>query len=212
MATVKVKYRASIKEGKDGRIYFQVIHNRVIRQLNTEYRLSKEEWENSALNSPNSIKSRESSFSTINDMVLRDLEQLNMIISILERSGNSFTADNVIEMFKKSTNSQSFFRFIEDTIISLKSIGKFRISETYTSALNSFKRFRMNQGKFKDIDLSLDEINSEMMTAYEIYLKEQNISRNSSSFYMRNLRALYNRAVDKNLLYNDFRSDMFIPV
>lgn len=124
MATVKVKYRASVKEGKDGKIYFQIIHNRVIRQLNTEYRISKEDWEKLALNSPNSIKSRESSFRTIHDMVSRDLDQLNEIISRLECSGDSYTADNVIEIFKKFANSQSFFRFIEDTIISLKAIGK----------------------------------------------------------------------------------------
>ena len=75
----------------------------------------------------------------------------------------------------------------------LKAFGKIRVSETYATTLRSFKRFRMEK------DVSLDEVNSDMMMSYEVYLKDSGISQNSSSFYMRNLRAVYNRAVEKNL-------------
>ena len=44
MATVKVKYRPSIQKGKEGTIYYQIIHNRVIRQIRTNYRNIGEEW------------------------------------------------------------------------------------------------------------------------------------------------------------------------
>ena len=39
MVSVKVKYRPSTIEGKEGTIYYQIIHNRVIRQLKTNYQL-----------------------------------------------------------------------------------------------------------------------------------------------------------------------------
>ena len=45
----------------------------------------------------------------------------------------------------------------------------------------------------------MDEVDSDLMMAYEAYLKSKGICPNSSSFYMRNLRAIYNRAVDKEL-------------
>lgn len=38
------------------------------------------------------------------------------------------------------------------------------------------------------------------MMAYEAYLKNNDISPNSSSFYMRNLRAVYNKAVEEGLV------------
>lgn len=38
MASIKVKFRSSTTEGKEGTIYYQVIKNRVIRQLKTDYR------------------------------------------------------------------------------------------------------------------------------------------------------------------------------
>lgn len=42
MASVKVKFRPSTIEGKEGTIYYQIIQNRVIRQLKTDYRIFTE--------------------------------------------------------------------------------------------------------------------------------------------------------------------------
>ena len=39
MASVKVKFRPSTIEGKEGTVYYQIIQNRVIRQLKTDYRI-----------------------------------------------------------------------------------------------------------------------------------------------------------------------------
>lgn len=43
-----------------------------------------------------------------------------------------------------------------------------------------------------------------MMMAYEAYLRNRGVSPNTSSFYMRNLRAVYNRAVEKGLVEQKF--------
>lgn len=45
MASVKVKFRPSTVNGKEGTLYYQVIHNRVVRQINTEYKLFVSEWD-----------------------------------------------------------------------------------------------------------------------------------------------------------------------
>lgn len=44
MASIKVKYRPSTIEGKKGVIYYQIIQNRVIRQLKTDYQVFLHEW------------------------------------------------------------------------------------------------------------------------------------------------------------------------
>lgn len=44
MASIKVKFRPSTKANKEGTIYYQIIQNRVIRQLKTDYRLFMWEW------------------------------------------------------------------------------------------------------------------------------------------------------------------------
>ena len=45
MTSIKTKFRPSSVEGKEGSIYFQIIHNRVVRQLNTVYRIFASEWD-----------------------------------------------------------------------------------------------------------------------------------------------------------------------
>lgn len=82
---------------------------------------------------------------------------------------------------------------MEGVIAQLKRLNRERTAETYTATLNSFMRFR------KDNDVLLDEFNSDLMMEYEAYLKTQGITMNTVSFYMRILRAVYNRAVEKGL-------------
>ena len=108
------------------------------------------------------------------------------------------SADELKAEYSVSRSGNFLFPFMEHLIISLKELGKVRTSETYASALNSFKRFR--KGK----DLLLDDVDTDVMMAYEAYLLHSGISINSSSFYMRNLRAVYNRAVEKELTIQHF--------
>lgn len=86
----------------------------------------------------------------------------------------------------------------------LKRLGKIRTSETYTSTLNSFMRFM--EGR----DIPPCDMDSDLMIAYEAWLKSGGVSMNTISFYMRNLRAVYNRAVEKNSLSSVSPSDMSI--
>lgn len=137
--------------------------------------------------------SRNAILHSIRERINRDVKRLNTVISKLHGSGDEFTANDIIEGFHESVNGQSFFQFMESVIVQLKRLNRERTAETYTATLNSFMRFR------KDNDVLLDEINSDLMMEYEAYLKAHGITMNTVSFYMRILRATYNRAVEKGL-------------
>ena len=98
----------------------------------------------------------------------------------------------------KKRKKMFMFVFMKEIICLLKELGKTRSSESYTATLNSFKRFRNNE------DLLLSELNEEMLLSYEVYLKTQGLCPNTTSFYMRNLRAVYNRAVEKGIIFQQF--------
>ena len=98
-----------------------------------------------------------------------------------------------MELFREADKGESFFSFMEEVILRLKRLRKERTAENYTTALNSFKRFRSGE------DISLDEMDSDLMAEYEAYLKSHGITMNSVSFYNRILRAVYNRAVEKEM-------------
>lgn len=193
MATVKVKYRPSVQEEKEGTIYYQIIHNRVIRQIRTDYRIFREEWDNGKHAVVITTGDREAFLRTVREGVARDLKRLNAIIGRLEGDGGNFTADDVVKKFQEPADEPCFFSFMEEVIARLKRLGKTRTSETYTAALNSFMRFR--EGR----DVLPDEIDSDLIEEYEVYLKGCGVSLNTVSFYNRILRATYNRAVEKGL-------------
>ena len=200
MATVKIKFRPSTVDGGQGTIFYQVIHNRVARQQKTGYRLYGNEWDShlSEVVLPKFNKSRRRYLSEIGDKIRIDVKHFQKVIANFEYIGCDYTADDVIAEFVTDNPENYLFSFMESVISNLKTLGKIRTSETYAATLCSFKRFR------EDRDVPLDDMDSDMMMAYEAYLKNNGVSPNSSSFYMRNLRAVYNRAVEKELTSQRF--------
>ena len=114
----------------------------------------------------------------------------------LDAEGLPYTADDVIDEFRRYASEYSLFNFMENLIVKFKLNGKTRTSETYTSALSSFKKFS------KDEDIMLDCLTSEVMEAYEAWHKQRGNSPNTISFYTRILRAVYNRAVEEDIIEN----------
>lgn len=179
-------------DGKEGGLYFQIIHNRVVRQLNTDYRIFASEWDaNSETVMTNG--DRVNIVNAIKERLAWDMARLKKVISQLITEQSRYTADDVITGYHKLTKESSLFTFMHGVIAQLKQLGKVRTSETYTATLKSFMAFRDDQ------DVPLDGITSDMMLMYEAYLKARGVRMNTISFYMRNLRAVYNRAVEKGL-------------
>lgn len=193
MATVKIKYRPSSATSKEGAIYLQVIHNRDIRQIATGYRIFREEWDAGK----SAIAAASGGRATYLLAVRKHMEwaekRLNAIIRRLKSDCYRFTADDIVESYLQSTEALSFRRFTERTIARLKRLDRERTAENYSAALNSFTRFLDGD------DIPLDDIRPNLLMEYEAYLKRNGISMNTVSFYMRILRAVYNRAVEDGL-------------
>ena len=153
MASVKVKFRASSVADREGRLYYQIIHNRVTRQINSGHKLLPSEW------------------AALRAGLLRP-----------DCKGPRHASD-----------TGGFFSFARSLVGQLRQIGKIRTGERYTTVLNSFGRFRRNT------EVSWDEMDSDLMIEYETYLKSRGVCPNTSSYYMRGLRAIYNRAVEKKM-------------
>ena len=196
MASIKVKFRPSTTANKEGTIYYQIIQNRVIRQLKTDYRLFMHEWneESNAIIITNS--SRQDYLQSIEERIDWDIKRLQSIINQWENKRVKYSADDIISTFQKQANEQSLFNFMQNVITQLQQMGRQRTSETYRATLRSFMSFR------EDKDILLEEIDSDTMLMYEAYLQNRGLTKNTTSFYMRILRAVYNRALEKELTTN----------
>lgn len=196
MATVKVKFRASSVSWREGTLFYQVIHDRVARQVNTGYKLYPHEW--NATNAeivflPDAGDNRRNYLASLKDALDENTRQLKGIISCLERTCKDYTAEDVVKRYLTLSDTRGFMSFTSDVIRQLKQIGKPRTAERYTTVTNSFRRF------LGENDVPLDEVNSNLMVRYENFLISNGVCPNTSSYYMRGLRAIYNRAVEKEL-------------
>lgn len=193
MATVRIKYRPSIRTGKEGTVYYRITHKQTIRQITTPYRIFREEWDAQKSEVALACGGREQFLRTVREHTARDTERLRTIIGRLETAGCAFTADDIVDRFLAPAHEGSFVRFMEELVARLQHLGKIRTSETYAAAAESFMRFRGGR------DLLLNEIDSDLMVEYQTYLRQRGLAMNTVSFYNRILRAAYNRAVEKGL-------------
>ncbi len=89
--------------------------------------------------------------------------------------------------FKHST----VVSFFNEQIDSCVSDGLLGTARNYRRTLNSFRNFLGGMGA----DIPFSMVSGKMIMEYERWLLSRGVMRNSSSFYIRNLRAVYNKAV-----------------
>ena len=151
--------------------------------------------------SPAIVRESVSASAYVCEGVRYDMSRLRRILAAFDSRPANYACGDVFDSCSGRKCDASLFLFAEEVVAATRAVGKYRTAETYTSALRSFRRF------FNGQDVLLEQIDSDMMVAYEAYLRRSGVSANTSSFYMRNLRALYNRAIEKNLIppYNPFK-------
>lgn len=195
MVSIKLKFRASSMADKAGSLYYQVIYDRVIRHVPMPYRIYPEEWD------PNReelvikpLLLRSNYLESVRQTVQCDTLRMMSVFRELSSHIPSLTADMLVAEFQRQTSGHSFFRYIDRIAAQYLRQGQSRTSETYATTLSSFRKFR------GEVDINLEDVNSELMESYERFLRRHSLSPNTISFYMKHLRAAYNRAVDAELV------------
>ena len=196
MATIKVKFRPSSKAGREGRLYLQVIHHRMVRQVKTDCLLFPHEWDSklAKIVSAHVDEKRRAYLFSIERELEGDLLKLKRIITRFELQGHPFSVYDILETYQSPWEARGFFGFSDHLIQTMREAGKQRTAETYEAAMKSFRKFYT-----KRYDIPFEQMDAELMMCYEQYLKVKGLAANTISFYMRNLRAIYNRAVVKEL-------------
>jgi site-specific recombinase XerD len=196
MASVKLKFRASEVKGKEGTLYYQVIHQRVIRQIRTGYQLFSWEWDdgNGCIISPDEKYSYYARLKLIIEKADYEMRLLQRIVAGLEADSREYSADDIVSAWHNALKCEiSFFGYTRKNVDKLRQLGSAGTADNHQSALNSFMNYRNRQ------DLPFPMITAGMMEEYEAWLKSRGNCRNTTSFYMRCLRSIYNQAVEDGL-------------
>ncbi len=207
MTTVKVKFRPSTVTEREGTIYYQITHERKVRQLLSDYKVFPHEWDDKRSTvATNHYSDRRPFIMSICERIRWDVERLMKVIRSLDSGVMSYTVDDVIEGFNRYASECSLSNCMESAIVRLRQNGRIRTAETYKSTLNNFSKFLFDTEQSESFnmhgDIMLDCLTSEIIEAYEAWQRRRGVALNTVSFYTRILRAVYNRAVEQGIIEN----------
>ena len=190
MATVRVKLRPSSVEGKAGIIYYQITHNRKTRQITTKLRVSPSDWDSDEEKMVVSAPNR----SMIQNRIDSDVALLRRVILDLDSCGVNYSVADIISRYKSPQSHILVLDYMRALIEQLRAANRLGTAKNYEKTMCSFGEF------LGDIRLPLSALTEQVITDYNSFLIRRGLVRNSVSFYMRVLRAVYNKAVRQKLV------------
>ena len=191
MATVKIKFRASSVAGKEGTLYYHIIHQRKLRWISTDYHVYPEEWNarKSSVIVSNS-NNRQAHLQLIQSQIDWEMKQMQCIIHDKEMDGVSYSVDDLANEIQQLPTSQSVFTFFRQQIAKKEQMQCVGTKNNYTNAVNRFIEFRNQK------DLTFSQMTADMMEMYQAWLWNRGVGQNTVSFYLRTLRTLHHKAVE----------------
>lgn len=195
MASIKVKFRRSSVKGREGTLFYQIIHLRQIRQIYTDLHIRDEEWDSriSSVVIPSAADFRRSEYLlSVREAIGDGLAGLMAVVSRFEDKGLPYTAQDVVTAFHTPSAASGVVSFTRKLIEDMKRIGKKTTAKRFAASLNSLLRYTDgNEVEWRDLT-------STFVLGYEEFLTKRGLCRNSTSFYMRNLRSIANRAIEQD--------------
>lgn len=195
MATIKLKFRASSVEEKEGTLYYQVIHKRNVKWISTDYHVFQNEWDEKAANITIPLNGeRVQKLLLIKSAIARELRQRKRTLDRLETSSEELTLNELCEAFSQLPPCKTVFTFLEEQVERQERMQKHGTANTYISTYRRFKEYRQNK------DLFFDELTPDMIEEYEAWLANRNQKPNTIRFYLRTLNTLFCKAANNGML------------
>ncbi|MFV0470019.1 MAG: tyrosine-type recombinase/integrase [Dysgonomonas sp.] len=196
MTTLTYLFRPSSKsKSSKGSIYMQFIHQRKVKIVTLSYKLYPHEWDAQnrfvAQIAPES--ERYHYLLQVIDNLQRNNLMFHKITASLEAQGR-YTVDDVVRIFRNSDNMDHLLPFAELLSSKLRKSGQERTARAYLSAVRRLIKYNNNE------DLKLNHINTCLIKDFERELKSTGKTLNTISFYMRNLRSIYNQAIQEKII------------
>ncbi len=194
MASTKLILRTSkiLKNGEHP-IVLRVIKDRKTKMIFTGFSCSKSHWdfkENKPKKShPNSTK--------LELYINKKKTEAQSIILNLENDNKEYSTESFKQLYKVSSKKITVFKYYDLIIENLIKTNKIGNSNAYKQSKGALYNFR--NGK----DLFFTDIDYSFLTKFESYLQQRNCAINTIGVYMRNLRAVFKKAISEKYCKND---------
>lgn len=130
--SISVKFTPSQRVDGIGRVYLQIIHKRVVRQLNPNISCKNCDW-----NGGNVIPFTNEK--DTNDKISQSVDLAKKVIVNLDSKNIDYSCDDVVRLFNDSRNN--LINYITSLSERLKKCGKFSTADNYKALSNRICEF-----------------------------------------------------------------------
>jgi Site-specific recombinase XerD len=177
--------------GHTGSLTLRLIHDRRVKSVTLPgCRLFAEEWDQAGQtvlypqNNPRRAAELESMESKIN----HEMEILGGFVARLQSRGH-YTVDELLGLYREKKDDGKLLGYAETLASELERNNRRRTARAYRTVVRGLVRY--NRGE----DIPLAHINPTLIRGFEKHLRDEGKLPNTVAYYMRNLRAIYNKAV-----------------
>lgn len=194
MATIKVKLRTSSVDGRTGVIFYQVTYRGVTRQITTNLRLLPNEWDATHEQVVLGTANR----SIIQDSIACDTALLKRIIREFEDGRVDYSAGDIVQCYKSKKCNVYVFDFMKNQIQLMRRSNRLGTALNYEKTMKNFAEF------LSGVNIPFFAMTESLIADYNAFLVKRGLVRNSISFYMRIMRAVYNKAVRQKIVEQSY--------
>ncbi len=169
----------------------QVIHRRVIRQI---YHIHPGEWDEKASGirtGDRSLTERQIRLVALQERIDHDMRRIGEIVEKLEKRPHCYSSDDIVDAFSLPEKRLSLFCFMREVYCPACADGQIPYRRDIRYRASQF--FRIQERR----DIVPDEVDADMIQLCEAYLHGSGLVRDTTSFYMHTLRAVYNRTATR---------------
>lgn len=194
MPSLNFVLRPSIKKGRHpGSLFLRVIHNRKVKTMVISCYIYEEEWNASqqTVVFMDNNSTRINYLRKVQEKMDCCLDRMNNQINFLEERGY-YTVEEIMSVYHRSCKNEKLKGWVDTLSNELLNVRQKRLAEAYRTVTRGLIKY--NKGK----DIYLNQITAYLIKGFEKELVEQGKKPNTVSYYMRNLRSIYNKAVEAN--------------
>lgn len=209
MTSLNLVLRPSIKSGcTQGCLTLRLIHKRRVKSIALKgCHLYIGEWDKdkqTIIYPPNNPQ-RASYLLQVEQRSVYEINKIKSLLRILEKQ-ECYSVDELIKLYRQNKGSIRLISYTASLSRQMEQRGQLRTAKAYRTVVRGFVVFNRNK------DIFLEQINNSLIKDFESYLFALGHLPNTISYYMRNLRAIYNKAVAENCIVCHQHEKPFIGV
>ena len=187
-------------------VYLRITKNRKKKEISLGIKCKKEDFINEQF-----LKSHRN-YKIENELLFKFKQKAFEIIRTFQLNDDDYSLNDFESIFRgKSVNNENFLDFINEIISDMEKSKRIGNARAYKEAKSLVIRFLKDSKSITTV-LKFKEITPEFFEKFEVYMRSRGNDNGGISFKMRQIRAVFNRAINRKLISQDLYPFKFYKI